>query len=163
MKLKENLNELWCNEGYLYIYEHTKTSNQCIFVTFPVMLNCLGILQWWTSLWVNEIHMKNAIKTFCTVGTVKHQNRLPREVLESPSVEIPKLQLDMVLGNLLQLALLEWRGWTRWPREVPSDPGVSVRGITEVNHISQLLLKTWNLNRINEGRELLTREHFFFL
>jgi len=30
-----------------------------------------------------------------------HWNRLPREVVESPSVEKLKTQLDMVLGNLL--------------------------------------------------------------
>lgn len=33
------------------------------------------------------MHVKNARKTFSTVGRVKHWNTLPREVLESPSVE----------------------------------------------------------------------------
>ncbi|KFV49786.1 hypothetical protein N341_01347, partial [Tyto alba] len=36
-----------------------------------------------------------------TVKRVKHWHRLPREVLESPSLEIFKTQLSMALGNLI--------------------------------------------------------------
>lgn len=43
---------------------------------------------------------------------LKHQQRLPRETVKSPSLEILKTQLDLVLGNLLQLTLHEQRGWT---------------------------------------------------
>ena len=43
----------------------------------------------------------------------EHWHRLPREVVESPSSEIFKCCLDMVLGNLLWVTLLEWGGWTR--------------------------------------------------
>lgn len=68
--------------------------------------------------------------------------------------------LDMGLGNLPRLPLLEPRGWPGWPRAAPSRPSGSVAGVTQVTPISQLLLKTWNLDRINEGRELLTRERF---
>jgi len=32
---------------------------------------------------------------------MEHWNRLPREVVESPSVEISKIHLDKVLCNLL--------------------------------------------------------------
>ncbi|KFV79539.1 hypothetical protein N308_08364, partial [Struthio camelus australis] len=35
-----------------------------------------------------------------TARVVEHWNRLPREVAESPSSEIFKTQLDMVLSNL---------------------------------------------------------------
>lgn len=51
--------------------------------------------------------MKNARKTFFTVRVVKHCNRLPREFMESPSVGIVKTQLDVVLGNVFPLTLLE--------------------------------------------------------
>ena len=54
------------------------------------------------------------------MGVVKHWNRLPGQVVESPSVETLKTQLDMVLGNLLQLTLLEQWSQTRWSQEVPS-------------------------------------------
>jgi len=40
-------------------------------------------------------------------------NRLPREVVESPSLEIFKTHLDKVLYNLLQVTLLRQKGWTR--------------------------------------------------
>jgi len=42
---------------------------------------------------------------------IKQWNRLPRYVVEFPSVEILKTQLGTVLGNLLQLTLLEEGGF----------------------------------------------------
>jgi len=40
-------------------------------------------------------------------------NRLHREVVESPSLEIFKTCLDKVLCSLLQVKLLRQEGWTR--------------------------------------------------
>ncbi|KFQ83609.1 hypothetical protein N337_12771, partial [Phoenicopterus ruber ruber] len=42
----------------------------------------------------------NIRKHFFTVMVTEHWHRLPREVVESPSLEIFKSCLDMVLGNL---------------------------------------------------------------
>jgi len=36
---------------------------------------------------------------------VKHWNRLPREVLEAPSLETFKVRLDRALNNLIQLKM----------------------------------------------------------
>lgn len=36
----------------------------------------------------------------------KHWTRMPREAVEFPSVEILKTHLDMILGSLLEIALL---------------------------------------------------------
>ena len=55
------------------------------------------------------------------VRVMEHRNRLPREAVESPSLEIFKARLDAYLGNLL------WQGgWTQWSSEVPSNPYSSV-------------------------------------
>lgn len=48
---------------------------------------------------------------FITVRVVSHWNRLPRVALEPLSLEMLKTSLDMVLGSLLQLTLLELRCW----------------------------------------------------
>jgi len=39
-------------------------------------------------------------KTFFAMRVVKHRNRLPREVVEAPSLETSKVKLDRALINL---------------------------------------------------------------
>jgi len=44
-------------------------------------------------------------KKFFTVRVVKHWNKLPREVVEAPSLEIFKARLDGALSNLVYLKM----------------------------------------------------------
>ncbi|KFV72092.1 hypothetical protein N308_04547, partial [Struthio camelus australis] len=43
----------------------------------------------------------NLRKNFLTVRVTEHWKRLPRESVESPSLEIFKTRLDAILGNVL--------------------------------------------------------------
>ena len=45
--------------------------------------------------------MRNTRKNFFTLRVMEPWNRLPREVVESPSLEIFKTRLDKVLYSLL--------------------------------------------------------------
>jgi len=59
------------------------------------------------------------IRKHCfTLRVTEHRHRLPREVVESPSLDIFKSCLDTVLGNWLWVALLEQGLWTTGPPEV---------------------------------------------
>ncbi|KFZ68937.1 hypothetical protein N338_12998, partial [Podiceps cristatus] len=40
-------------------------------------------------------------KKFFTVRVVRHWNRLPREAVDAPSLEVSKARLDMATGNLI--------------------------------------------------------------
>jgi len=68
----------------------------------------------------------NMRKNFFPLRVMEPWNRLPRDVVESPSLKIFKTHLDVVLCSLLQVTLLQQEGWTRWPTEVPSNPYHSV-------------------------------------
>jgi len=54
----------------------------------------------------------NIRKNFFTVRVTEHWHRLPREVMESPPLEILRSHLDMVLGHQLKVTLIKQGVWT---------------------------------------------------
>ena len=54
----------------------------------------------------------NMRKNFFTLRVMEHWNRLPRAVVESPSLEIFKTRLDKIPCSLLWVTLLWQEGWT---------------------------------------------------
>jgi len=54
----------------------------------------------------------NMRKNFFPLKVTEHWNRLPREVVVSPSLKIFKTRLDQVLCSLLWVTLLRQEGWT---------------------------------------------------
>ncbi|KAK4825324.1 LOW QUALITY PROTEIN: hypothetical protein QYF61_026843 [Mycteria americana] len=63
-----------------------------------------------------------------TLRVVRHWPRLPREVVDAPSLEPFQVRLAGALSNLLwlEMSLLVAGGWTGWPLKVPSHPNRSV-------------------------------------
>jgi len=60
----------------------------------------------------NEHKLKQR-KNSCPLRVTEHWNRLPREAVDSASLEIFKTRLDKVLCSLLWVTLLQQGGWTR--------------------------------------------------
>jgi len=52
-------------------------------------------------------------RDFFPLRVTEHWNRLPMEVVDSPSLEIFRTHLDEVLCNLLLVNMLRQEGWTR--------------------------------------------------
>lgn len=77
---------------------------------------------WWSHTYWGSLLLLHLRKHFFTMRVVKHWGRLPRDVVKSPSVDIFKTWLGMVLGNLLQLTLLEQGVWPTWSQEVCFQP-----------------------------------------
>jgi len=69
-------------------------------------------------------------KKVFTVRVVKPWHRLPRGVVDAPSLEAFKARLDGALSNLIQLKvsllIAGGDGWTRWPLKIRSNPNHSM-------------------------------------
>ena len=63
-------------------------------------------------------------KKFFTMRVVKPWPRLPREVVDAPSLETFQARLDGALSNLTQvkMSLLTAGGWAGWPLKVFPNP-----------------------------------------
>lgn len=79
----------------------------------------------WTHNEIQEIFPKYKKKLF-TVKVIKEWLRLPREAVESPSLELFKTWLDMTLSNWLYLTLFEQSWCSRQPPEASSHLNHSV-------------------------------------
>jgi len=70
------------------------------------------VIFWFTICMHRKFHL-NMRKNFFALRLTEPWPRLPREVVESPSLEIFKTHLDKVLYSLLWVTLLQQEGWTR--------------------------------------------------
>ncbi|KAK4806874.1 LOW QUALITY PROTEIN: hypothetical protein QYF61_012595 [Mycteria americana] len=102
------------------------------------------------------------LRTHFFTGVVEYRNRLPREVLESPSLEIFKTQMDEVLGNLFD----DWRKGNiahNFKKGNKEDPGnyqpVSLTSMPG-KIMEQILLEVMAQHK--EGRECLTNLLAFY-
>lgn len=103
-------------------WEGVKKTQQCPTDTWEAMGTN------WNSIWKKENKTQKP-KTppklqllFFALRVFKHGNKLPRETVVSPSLEAFRTQLDVSLGNLLQLTVPKQRDSTRWSADVPSKP-----------------------------------------
>ena len=63
-------------------------------------------------------------KKFFTLRAVSHWNRLPKEIVGAPSLEVPKA-MDGALGSLSWLGHpAHGRGWNWMGFKVPSNPTI---------------------------------------
>ena len=53
-------------------------------------------------------------KNFFSKRLMRHWNRLPREVLESPSLEMLKKQVDVVLNDMVYYLMIWFTGQNWW-------------------------------------------------
>lgn len=132
----------WLREGsgatYQYIYRpdgrKRKTENHT-----PLSSTHWQDKKQWVQIQRHETQSKNKQTKhnnyFFTVREIRHWKKVPQEVVESLLLEILKTWVDMVLGNLFQLILLEHGAGvaregcgvgTRWSQEVPSNLSDSV-------------------------------------
>ena len=67
-------------------------------------------------------------KKWFTVRVVRHRNRLPREVVNVPSLEAFKARLDGAVSNLVwwEASLPIAGGWNEMVLKVPSNPNHSM-------------------------------------
>lgn len=81
----------------------------------------------------------------------EHWNRLPRYVVEPPSLKILKTCLDTCMCHLTVRNMLYQRGWTLWPLEVPSNPRFcnSTLFIKWMQLFWDLAHSLWKQHRVN--------------
>ena len=67
-------------------------------------------------------------KKIFTIRVVKHWHRLPREVVDAPSLETAKVRLDRALSTWWSCGCpCSLQGsWTRWPFKIPSNSNNSM-------------------------------------
>lgn len=75
---------------------------------------------------IHRIFLLNMRRNLFTVWMAKHLDRLPRKIVESPSLRTLKNHPDAVLCHVLWDALLEQEGWTTWFTVVLLNPIHSV-------------------------------------
>ena len=61
---------------------------------------------------IQEIPYRHKKKNLFTVRVAEQWNRLPRQIVESPSQEIFKTCLDTFLSDLIKAVLLRREDWT---------------------------------------------------
>jgi len=102
-------------------FEETSSALGDCEIILLLLQSCQGLVELMDLKEQGHVHL-NIRKKLLAVRTIIRWYCLPRDVVESPLLQVFKMRLDRVVDNLIY-APFRTKGWTRWSFKLPSIPG----------------------------------------